>query len=149
LLAPELVRQALRQSVVMLRPDIQWTNPVMFVVEIGAFLTLLFVLQALLVGSSRYEAWLRPKFLLFFGDISYGLYLIHVLVFMVYRNIVPPAADLQYLLIQFLLCSIISVGLATLSRFTVEEWFLALKDRSLKLSLFLPRLLPPAPERRA
>jgi len=51
LLAPELVRQALRQSVAMLRPDIQWTNPVMFVVEIGAFLTLLFVLQAALVGS--------------------------------------------------------------------------------------------------
>ena len=113
------------------------------------FLFAALLVLALLVGSSRYEAWLRPKFLLFFGDISYGLYLIHVLVFMVYRNIVPPAADLQYLLIQFLLCSIISVGLATLSRFTVEEWFLAMKDRSLKLSLFLPRLLPPAPERGA
>jgi len=25
----------------MLRPDIQWKNPVMFVVEVGAFLTLL------------------------------------------------------------------------------------------------------------
>jgi K+-transporting ATPase ATPase B chain len=52
LLAPDLVRQALRQSVIMLRPDIQWTNPVMFVVEIGAFLTLLFVLEAALVGSA-------------------------------------------------------------------------------------------------
>ena len=52
LLAPELVRAALKQSFVMLRPDIQWTNPVMFVVEIGAFLTLLFVVQALIVGSS-------------------------------------------------------------------------------------------------
>src|SRR5262245_15097139 len=52
LLAPELVRQALRQSVVMLRPDIQWTNPVMFVVEIGAFLTLLFVVEAALGGSA-------------------------------------------------------------------------------------------------
>jgi K+-transporting ATPase ATPase B chain len=30
----------------MLRPDIQWTNPVMFVVEVGAFLTLLFVISA-------------------------------------------------------------------------------------------------------
>jgi K+-transporting ATPase ATPase B chain len=30
----------------MLRPDIQWSNPVMFVVEIGAVLTLLFVIQA-------------------------------------------------------------------------------------------------------
>jgi K+-transporting ATPase ATPase B chain len=51
-LAPELVGPALKQSFVMLRPDIQWANPVMFVVEVGAFLTLLFVLQALVSGSS-------------------------------------------------------------------------------------------------
>ncbi|HMB95571.1 MAG TPA: potassium-transporting ATPase subunit KdpB, partial [Tepidisphaeraceae bacterium] len=36
---------ALRQSFVMLRPDIQWANPVMFVVEVGAILTLLFVIS--------------------------------------------------------------------------------------------------------
>jgi potassium-transporting ATPase ATP-binding subunit len=42
-----LVGAALRQSIVMLRPDIQWKNPVMFVVELGAFLTLLFIIQAL------------------------------------------------------------------------------------------------------
>jgi len=35
----------------MLRPDVQWKNPVMFVVEIGAFLTLLFVIQAALGHS--------------------------------------------------------------------------------------------------
>jgi potassium-transporting ATPase ATP-binding subunit len=46
LFEPELVRDALKQSFVMLRPDIQWSNPVMFVVEIGALLTLLFVIQA-------------------------------------------------------------------------------------------------------
>jgi len=39
---------ALKQAFVMLRPDIQWKNPVMFVVEIGAFLTLLFVIRAAL-----------------------------------------------------------------------------------------------------
>ncbi len=32
----------------MLRPDVQWKNPVMFVVEIGAVLTLLYVVQAAL-----------------------------------------------------------------------------------------------------
>ncbi len=37
---------ALKQSFVMLRPDIQWKNPVMFVVEVGAILTLLYVLEA-------------------------------------------------------------------------------------------------------
>src|SRR5499433_3817782 len=52
LFAPELVKAALKQSFVMLRPDIQWKNPVMFVVEIGAFLTLLFVVQAAIGGSS-------------------------------------------------------------------------------------------------
>ncbi len=30
----------------MLRPDIQWKNPVMFVVEVGAILTLLYVFAA-------------------------------------------------------------------------------------------------------
>ena len=46
LFEPELVQQALKQSFLMLRPDIQWTNPVMFVVEIGSVLTLLFIIQA-------------------------------------------------------------------------------------------------------
>lgn len=35
----------------MLRPDIQWKNPVMFVVEAGAFLTLLYLIQACLGKS--------------------------------------------------------------------------------------------------
>jgi len=51
LLEPALVREALAQSVAMLRPDVQWSNPVMFVVEIGAALTLLFIVQAL-IGTS-------------------------------------------------------------------------------------------------
>ena len=46
LFAPELMQAAVRQAFVMLRPDIQWANPVMFVVEVGAFLTLLFVIGA-------------------------------------------------------------------------------------------------------
>jgi K+-transporting ATPase ATPase B chain len=36
----------------MLRPDIQWANPVMFVVEIGAILTALFIVQALFSTSA-------------------------------------------------------------------------------------------------
>src|ERR1700676_446025 len=48
---PQLAREALKQSFVMLRPDIQWSNPVMFVVEIGAVLTLLFIIQALVSTS--------------------------------------------------------------------------------------------------
>lgn len=41
----ETIIAALKQAFVMLRPDIQWKNPVMFVVEVGAVLTLLFILQ--------------------------------------------------------------------------------------------------------
>jgi K+-transporting ATPase ATPase B chain len=46
LFAPELVRPAIKEAFLMLRPDVQWRNPVMFVVEIGAALTLLFIIQA-------------------------------------------------------------------------------------------------------
>jgi peptidoglycan/LPS O-acetylase OafA/YrhL len=88
--------------------------------------TLLF---ALLGGSSRYERFLRPKLLQFFGDISYGLYLIHVFVFMVYRGMFVPGNGLPQILLQFLVCSLVATGLATLSRFTVEEWFLAQKEK--------------------
>jgi K+-transporting ATPase ATPase B chain len=46
LLTAETGWAALKQSFVMLRPDIQWKNPVMFVVEVGAFVTLAYLLQA-------------------------------------------------------------------------------------------------------
>ncbi len=36
---------ALKQAFKMLRPDLQWNNPVMFVVEVGAFLTLGYIIQ--------------------------------------------------------------------------------------------------------
>src|SRR5271163_1238161 len=45
LFSSHIVLTALKQSVLMLRPDVQWKNPVMFVVEIGAVLTLLYVTQ--------------------------------------------------------------------------------------------------------
>jgi potassium-transporting ATPase ATP-binding subunit len=47
LFAPELMQAAFRQSFVMLRPDIQWKNPVMFVVEVGTALSLVFTLARL------------------------------------------------------------------------------------------------------
>jgi potassium-transporting ATPase ATP-binding subunit len=52
LLEPELLSQAFKYSFVMLRPDIQWSNPVMFVVEIGAVLTSLFIIQAAVSTSA-------------------------------------------------------------------------------------------------
>ena len=51
LFEPKIIREALKESFVMLRPDLQWSNPVMFVVEIGAVLTLLFIIQAVVTTS--------------------------------------------------------------------------------------------------
>jgi potassium-transporting ATPase ATP-binding subunit len=48
LFAPELLRAALKQSFIMLRPDIQWKNPVMFVVEVGTVLSIIFTIAAML-----------------------------------------------------------------------------------------------------
>ena len=60
LLPPGTAGPALKQAVSMLRPDVQWKNPVMFVVEIGAFLTLLFVIQAA-VGHATSQFRLRTS----------------------------------------------------------------------------------------
>jgi len=51
LLTAETAIPALKQALVMLRPDIQWKNPVMFVVEVGALLTFLFIMKALVGGA--------------------------------------------------------------------------------------------------
>src|SRR5439155_13664957 len=53
LFAPDLLRTALRQSVLMLRPDIQWKNPVMFVVEVGTVLCIIFTVASLLGHGGR------------------------------------------------------------------------------------------------
>jgi potassium-transporting ATPase ATP-binding subunit len=53
LFSGDLMLSALKQSFIMLRPDIQWKNPVMFVVEVGALLTLAFVVSAALGGGNR------------------------------------------------------------------------------------------------
>ena len=54
LLEKETAVRALKQAFVMLRPDTQWKNPVMFVVEVGAFLTLAFIVRAAL-GLETHE----------------------------------------------------------------------------------------------
>ena len=53
LFAPDLMKSALKQSFVMLRPDIQWKNPVMFVVEVGTVLSIIFTIRAMLGYSSQ------------------------------------------------------------------------------------------------
>src|SRR5438876_2988607 len=52
LFAPELLKQALVQAFVMLRPDIQWKNPVMFVVEVGTLLSIVYTVVKAVDPSS-------------------------------------------------------------------------------------------------
>jgi K+-transporting ATPase ATPase B chain len=47
LFAADTAIPALKDAFVMLRPDVQWKNPVMFVVEVGAILTLVYIVMAL------------------------------------------------------------------------------------------------------
>ncbi len=44
LFAPDLLKTALVRSFIMLRPDIQWKNPVMFTVEVGTVLSILYTI---------------------------------------------------------------------------------------------------------
>jgi K+-transporting ATPase ATPase B chain len=48
LFAPALLKAALIRAFVMLRPDILWKNPVMFTVEVGTVLSVIFTIRSLL-----------------------------------------------------------------------------------------------------
>ena len=52
LLDKDTAKAACKQAFVMLRPDLQWNNPVMFVVLVGAVLTLCYIFEALF-GHSK------------------------------------------------------------------------------------------------
>ncbi len=52
LLEKETAKAAVKQAFVMLRPDLQWNNPVMFVVLVGAVLTLLYIVEAAFGGAT-------------------------------------------------------------------------------------------------
>jgi K+-transporting ATPase ATPase B chain len=58
LFAPDLLLAALKQAFVMLRPDIQWKNPVMFVVEVGTVLTVLFTITTWIAIPTRIPTYL-------------------------------------------------------------------------------------------
>ena len=74
LFAPHLIKAALIQAFVMLRPDIQWKNPVMFVVEIGTILSIIFTFMApaaQLAYLIQLDVWLALTVL--FANFATGL----------------------------------------------------------------------------
>ncbi len=95
------------------------------------------LLLFLLLGSSAGKRWVNLPALQFFGYISYGLYLIFLLVFRIYDKlsthfwpqIVPSDGHFSPVIFRFLVAGGSAVGLAYLSRRYFEGPFLKLKDR--------------------
>ncbi len=94
------------------------------------------VIGAALLAGSRWGEAARCRLLEFFGEISYGLYLYHLLVFrgfewLLNKGIIrrPQIDPLLGLSIRLLICGGIAVGIAWLSRRYIEEPFLRLKSR--------------------
>jgi K+-transporting ATPase ATPase B chain len=52
LFQPDLLKLALKRAFVMLRPDILWKNPVMFVVEVGTALSIVYTIYKLIDPAS-------------------------------------------------------------------------------------------------
>jgi peptidoglycan/LPS O-acetylase OafA/YrhL len=95
------------------------------------------LLLFLLLGTSSLRRQVNNRTLQFFGYISYGLYLDHVLAFRMYDRIVrsywpallPASYHFGLVVLKFTIAGGAAVGAAYLSRRYVEEWFLQLKDR--------------------
>ncbi|MGH9513900.1 MAG: acyltransferase family protein [Terriglobales bacterium] len=91
-----------------------------------------FLSSMLLMGTNRWHFLADRPVLKFLGFISYGLYLIHVLVFKLIEIIFRPAfpalisvgMPTAAMLVRFLLGSGLAIGIAYLSRRSLEEKFL-------------------------
>jgi peptidoglycan/LPS O-acetylase OafA/YrhL len=87
--------------------------------------------MTLVLGSGSFAWLVRIRVLKFFGDISYGLYLIHMLVFdLVDSSLSRFAVALDpalWLLLRGVIGITLSAAIAYLSRWTFEEPFLRLK----------------------
>ncbi len=96
------------------------------------------VLLMLIIGTSKFKDIIMLKWLKYFGYISYGLYLINLLVFYEFDKIInyfSPALNdtlhqtISGLMLRFLIAGGIAVLIAGLSRKYFEAYFLKLKDK--------------------
>lgn len=87
------------------------------------------VLMLCIFRTRRLPRFLR--FFVFFGDISYGLYLIHMLMLQYYDRLAGDRFrnDPRQLVLRFAVANAIAIGIATLSRKYFESPILRLKSR--------------------
>jgi peptidoglycan/LPS O-acetylase OafA/YrhL len=95
------------------------------------------LLLFLVLGTSSRKRLVNSTILAFFGYISYGLYLIHPMVFRIYDKITarfwpwlqPSVGHFGLIVLRFAVVSATAIGLSYLSREYYEEWFLRRKER--------------------
>jgi peptidoglycan/LPS O-acetylase OafA/YrhL len=95
------------------------------------------VALTLLAGTSRWEALVNRPVLQFFGQISYGVYLIHMLIFdledhvlgRVLLNLSAVSGRFGVMVLRFSIAGGFTVAIAYLSRWYFEEPFLRMKGR--------------------
>ena len=92
---------------------------------------------ALLLGTSRWKGIVNRPRLQFFGEISYGVYLIHMLVFDLENHFLTRSfpqlsavgGHFSLMVLHFTVVLVFTVAIAYLSRWYFEEPFLQLKRR--------------------
>jgi peptidoglycan/LPS O-acetylase OafA/YrhL len=98
------------------------------------------VALVLVIGTGTWKRRVLPRPLLFLGRISYGLYLIHFLVFDEYDvialrynpDLLPSQGQLSLLCLRFLVGSTAAILIAWISRETFEDFFLKLPRSGLR-----------------
>ena len=96
------------------------------------------VASTLLVGTSKWRRLVDFRPFQFLGRISYGIYLIHMLIFemvahftLLYRpDLLPSAGHFRLMLLQFCVAGSLTIAICYVSRWYFEEPFLKLKDRN-------------------
>jgi len=92
---------------------------------------------ALWLGTGPHWKFVNLRILSFYGFISYGLYLIHALIFHLYNDVSVKFAPSLYAghafgkcLLRLVVTLIIATAVASISRATFEEFFLRMKDKT-------------------
>jgi peptidoglycan/LPS O-acetylase OafA/YrhL len=96
-----------------------------------------FLLLCMLLGTSSWKRVVNWTWVKFFGYISYGLYLIHLLIFSIYDAIcakvdpalLPTSGHFGVVVLRFIVAGGFAVAVSYLSRKFFEEKFLKLKHR--------------------